>query len=247
MLHPDAETLLFGFSASPEFAPPDEITDATPIPRDTDPEVTAQARLLTALPNAFRWQNAHGPAEQATDLPPHFSHALLLRNSKEKTPRRIAMSAAVHRWLAWQAAYPERAPGEADTADPAGARAAAFLWEAIGTRRDFVSNRLRYAARCFEAAQIEAAYRWLLEATIATWQLPLAPAEALRTPSEQPLSDVLRRELIYFARAGSLPLKTLAARRLTHEAHHPDAQKTLHQLAFDLHPWVRAAARPSAR
>jgi hypothetical protein len=246
-LHLDADTLLFGFSGSLEFAAPDEITDATPIPHDTDPEITVQARMRTGPPDTFRWQNAGGPVEQATALPDHFSHALLLRSSVGKTPRRIGISAALHRWLAWHAAYPERAPDEADTADPSGALAAAFLWETIGTRRDFVSNRLRYAAQCFETAQIEGAYRWLLEAATATWQLPIAPATALGTPPEQPLSDVLRRELIYFARAGSLPLKTLAARRLTHEAHHPDARKTLHQLAFDLHPWVRAAVRPSSR
>lgn len=240
------EIILFGFAGPLEYLPPEEIDDSTPIPVDTDPQIIAQARLSAATAVGFHRQVADGLAVQEATHRPRFSHALCLQKSSVKAPRRDSIQAALHRWLAWHAAYPERAPHETDRTDPACTLAAAFLSEVIGTRRDFVSNRLRYAAQCFEAAQIAQAYHWLQEAGIAVWQLPAAPAEALRAPSEQPLSNLLRRELIYLARAGTLPLKTLAARRLTYERHYPDACKTLHQLRFDPDPWVRAAARPTS-
>ncbi|MCW3054090.1 MAG: hypothetical protein JWN14_3260 [Chthonomonadales bacterium] len=240
------EIFLFGFAGPLEFALPEEIDDTTSIPQDTDPQITAQARLLESPAGDFHWQNSEGPAEQGATLPTRFSHTLTLHPALEKTSRRVGVQAALHRWLAWYAAYPGRAPREGEASDPIGALAATFLHDSIGTRRDFVSNRLRYAAHCFEAAEISRAYRWLQEAAIAEWQLPVSSAEALRAPSDQSLSDMLRRELIYFARAGTLPLKTLAARRLTYERPHPDARKTLHQLCFDAHPWVRAAARPNS-
>lgn len=249
-LNTTQEVFLFGFAGPLEFDPPEEIDDSTPVPQDTDPRITAQARLLESSAGSLRWQNSEGPAEQGATLPPRFSHILALDPALEKTSRRVEVQAALHRWLAWYAAYPERAPREGEASEPMCALAAAFLHGAIGTRRDFVANRLRYAAHCFEAAEIPHAYRWLQEAAIAEWQLPASSAEALQTPSDQPLSDMLRRELVYFARAGTLPLKTLSARRLTYERHHPDARKTLHQLCFDAHPWVRAAARaasPSSR
>jgi len=240
------EVFLFGFAAPLEFEPPEEIDDSTPVPQDTDPRITAHARLLELSAEEFHWQNSEGPAEQGTTLPPRFSHTLTLHPALGKTSRRVGVQAALHRWLAWYAAYPERAPREGEASDPICALAATFLHDSIGTRHDLVSNRLRYAAHSFEAAQIPRAYWWLQEAVIAEWQLPASSAEALRAPSDQPLSDILRRELIYFARAGTLPMKTLSARRLTHECHHPDARKTLHQLRFDAHPWVRAAARPNS-
>jgi len=240
------EVFLFGFAGPLAFTPPEEIDDSTPIPQDTDPRITAQARLLESSAEEFHWQSREGPIEQGATLPARFSHTLTLHPGVEKTSRRVGLQAALHRWLAWYAAYPERAPREGEASDPMCAPAAAFLHGAIGTRRDFVSNRLRYAAHCFEAAEIARAYRYLLEAAIAEWQLPASSAEALRAPSDQSLSDMHRRELIYFARAGTLPLKTLAARRLRHERSHPDAGKTLHQLCFDAHPWVRAAARPGS-
>jgi hypothetical protein len=243
----DAAVLLFGFGASLEFLPPEEIDDATPLPRDADPAITAQARFVEVTANGLSWQNADGAVEraEAATLRTRFSHVLSLEKSGTKgLRRRRSLQSALHRWLAWQAAYPERAPREADLTDPACGLAAGFLAEAVGTRHDFVSNRLRYAARCFEAAQIERAFAWLQEAALAEWQLPAATAEALLAAPDLPLADVLRRELIYLARAGTPTLKTLAARRLTPECHHPDARKTLHQLCFDRDPWVRAAARP---
>lgn len=245
-LNKGKEIFLFGFATPLEYSPPEEIDDTTPIPQDTDPQITAQARLLESTTGGFSWQNANGLTESGATLRTYFSHALTLHPAVEKSARRPSIQAALHRWLAWYAAYPERAPREAGAYEPTVARTAAFLRDAIGTRHDFVSNRLRYAAHCFEAAEIARAYGWLLEAAIAEWQLPATSAEALRAPATQPLSDMLRRELIYFARAGILPLKTLAARRLTHERHRPDAHKTLHQLRFDAHPWVRAAVRPTS-
>jgi len=240
--------LLFGFAHSLEFVPPEEIDDSTPLPTASDPQITAQALYTAETAEDLFQQATVGSAEHDPLLRTRFSHALCLHYSGMKAPNRSSFLGALHRWLAWHAAYPERAPREADLTDPSCGLAAAFLSKAVGTRHDFISNRLRYAAQCFEAAQIECAYRWLQEASIAVWQLPEAAAEALRTPpGDLPLSDVLRRELIYLARAGTLALKTLAARRLTHERHHPDAHKTLHQLRFDLDPWVRAAARPALR
>jgi hypothetical protein len=237
-----AAILLFGFEGPLEFAPPDEIHDATPLPEKTDPKITAQALFLPSgskfSPRTY--EEAFG--EPAETLRLRFSHALFLSRSHTKTRRHDSIVALLHRWLAWHAAYPTRAPQEGDVMDPACSLTAAFLLEIAGTRRDYVSNRLRYAARHFEAAEIEAAYAWLLEAAIAGWQLPAAAAEALLASPDHPMPDLLRRELIYFARAGILPLKTLAARRLTRERHHPDAAKTLHQLRFDPDPWVRAAA-----
>ena len=242
--HPDRPVLLFGFASAVEFSPPEEIDDSTPLPENDDPQITAQALLSEALSDSQTGQHAEGSLGGVVLLPSRFSHTLTLDNKGSKERRGISLQGAVHRWIAWQAAYPQRAPREADLADPACGRAAAFLAEMVGTRRDFVSNRLRYAARCFEAAEIERAYRWLREAGLDAWQLPTAMAEALLTAPNQPLTDVPRRELIYLARAGTPTLKTLAARRLTYERHSPDARKTLHQLRFDSDPWVRAAARP---
>ena len=239
--------LLLGFAASLEFSPPEEIDDATPLPVDGDPQITAQSFYPEVGADRLRRQYSEGSVEyeaRAT-LPRHFSHAFTLEKSGTKERRRSGLQAALHRWLAFHAAYPERTPREADLTEPACGLAAAFLSEVVGTRRDFVSNRLRYAAQCFESAQFKNAYRWLQEAGLATWQLPAATAEALLTAPDLPLSDILRRELIYLARAGTPTLKTLATRRLTRECHHPDARKTLHQLCFDRDPWVRAAARPT--
>lgn len=227
----DTEQILVGFAAPLLFSPPEEINDATPLPGDTDPPITAMEVGTKA-------------ADAEETLPSLFSYRLVLQRSETKMRRKESVQAALYRWLAWYAAYPERAPLEADSSDPVAPLAAAFLMEVVGTRRDFVSNRLRYAARCLEAAQIAAAYGWLREAGVAAWQLPAAGAQALLSAPEHPLSNTLRQELIYLARAGTLPLKTLAARRLTYELHHPDARKTLHQLRFDPSPWVRVAARP---
>ena len=241
--HDSGVLLRIGFAGSLEFSPPEEINDATPLPADADPPITAQGRFQESTSDGHAPEIEDSLVAYEATLRPRFSHALHLAKSGPVRPHRASLYSALLRWLAWHAAYPERAPHEADRAELTCGPAAAFLSEASSTRHDFVSNRLRYAARCFEAAQIEDAYRWLLEAGIAVWQLPPVPAEALLTPPDLPLSDVLRRELIYLARAGTLPLKTLAAHRLTYERHHLDAHKTLHQLCFDPDPWVRAAAR----
>ena len=238
--------LLFGFAAPLEFSPPDEIDDSTPLPAEADPEIAGQALCPDATVKRLFRQDAQGPAacDETAALRTRFSHVLFLRRSVKRELRRDSVRAALHRWLAWHAAYPERAPREADLTEPSCGPAADFLREVVGTRRDFVSNRLRYAAECFDLAQVENAYRWLQEAGLAAWQLPAAISESLCAAPERPLSDRLRRELIYLARAGTPTLKTLATRRLTHERHHLDARKTLHQLCFDHDPWVRAAARP---
>lgn len=235
----DSIHLLIGFATPLGFIPPEEINDATPLPTATDPSITAQQL------RPERIADDHSKGDMASDRV-DCTYLLTLRRGETKPLRRESVQAALHRWLAWHAAYPEHAPREEDLQDPACALAAAFLSEVIGTRRDFVSNRLRYAARSFEAAQIASGYSWLLEAGIALWQLPAAAANALLTAPASPLSETLRQELIYLARAGALPLKALAARRLTHERHHPDARKTLHQLRFDADPWIRAASRPTA-
>ena len=238
--------ILFGFAAPLEFAQPEEIDDATPLPRNDDPQITAQRLFVEATENGVRRENAAGDAgwEDAATFRARFSHVLLLDRFATKVLRRVGTRTALHRWSAWHAAYPDRAPREGDLADPVCESAAAFLLEVVGTRRDFVSNRLRSAARCFEAARIECAYGHLREAGVAAYELPATMAQALLTDPSLPLSDVLRREAIYLARAGTPVLKTLAARRLTYERHQLDARKTLHQLRFDPDPWVRAAARP---
>ncbi len=237
---------LFAFEGTLEFLAPDEINDATPLPQNDDPRLLAQVRLLEVSAERLQWQERSGKLVQSLpeEFRTRFSHFLRLERSAENLlPRTQVTHAALVRWLEHDAAYPETSPREGDLQEPSSALAAAFLHDTVKTRRDYVSNRLRYAARCFEAAQVRRAYDWLLQALIVEWELSAA-GEALLTPPSLPLTDTQRRELIYLARAGTSTLKILAARRLTHERHHPDARKTLHQLRFDADSWVRAAARP---
>ncbi len=241
----ETEVCLLAFDGALELLPPEEIDDATPPPENSDPIILSHARLIKADDGRTYWHD--GAGQMTSDLPEifrgHFGYALTLDRANVKTsPRSIIAQEALCRWLEHSAAYPERAQREAEISDDSSLLAAAFLQETIKNRRDFASNRLRYAAQYFEAGQAIRAYDWLRQAVLAKWSLP-AVADALLTPSSQHLSESVLRELVYLARAGTSTLKILAARRLTHE-HHPDVLKTLHQLRFDQHPWVRAAARP---
>ena len=170
------------------------------------------------------------------------------RKSSPRLRRRQGVRAALLRWLAYSAAFPNRVPTAAEKDAPIRAASAAFLREITGASGGGpVATRLRRAARLFDAtpsdSTLDEARLFLREAVLLELQLPLIVQNALLTSPDLPLSDIARRELIYMARAGTRDVKTLAARRLAGERHHPDAHSTLEQLAADAHPWVRAAAQ----
>jgi hypothetical protein len=134
--------------------------------------------------------------------------------------------------------------------------AAEFLCELAGTRRSAFANRLRYAATLFVREAQEAwtpllqtqhaattlvrraqsweqeAVGYLMEAVVIALHLPAAAGRALLEPPEEPLTGIALQEMIYLARAGSPPLRLLAARRLT-GSDHPQAVSTLTQLLYD--------------
>jgi hypothetical protein len=134
--------------------------------------------------------------------------------------------------------------------------AADFLLELAGTRRSAFANRLRYAAELFSREAQEAlsplmqapraaptllrraeewekeAVGYLMEAVVIALRLPPIMARALQGPPEEPLFGMALQEMIYLARAGSPPLRTLAARRLA-GSDHPQAVSTLTQLLYD--------------
>lgn len=134
--------------------------------------------------------------------------------------------------------------------------ASEFLRELAGTRRTAFANRLRYAADIFAREAREAlgpiptappaapdlirraeaweqeAVGYLMEAIVIALRLPKTTGSALLEPPEKPLTGMALQEMIYLARAGSPPFRTLAARRLT-GSDHPQALSTLTQLLYD--------------
>lgn len=143
--------------------------------------------------------------------------------------------------------------------------ASEFLRELAGTRRTAFANRLRYAADIFAREAQEAlgpipaaphgapdllrrAEAWereavgdLMEAIVIALRLPEPTGTALLEPPEEPLSGMALQEMIYLARAGSPPFRTLAARRLA-GSDHPQALSTLTQLLYDPEEMTREMA-----
>jgi hypothetical protein len=195
----------------------------------------------------IRWREAEGEEMRASVAAfcGLFTHALILRRAQRKGQRRANIQAALRRWIAFAAAYPERIPTTGPDDAPVRAYAADFLREIIGKKRDPVANRLRRAAEAFAAADIESALFSLRTAVLLDLHLPALAQRALLSPPSQPLTDVERREMVYLARAGTRDMKALAARRLETERGHSEADSTLEQLGYDPDDWVRAAARSS--
>jgi choline dehydrogenase-like flavoprotein len=222
--------------------------------REDDERAVTRQGIVTALDvggeGRIAWHDVAGQEHGAIPAAfrQEFSHYLRLRRAQSKGGRRANLLAALRRWIAFVAAYPDRTPTPG--AEDASVRAAAaqFLREVAGKSRTAVANRLRRAAAGLEAAQtdedIGAALLSLREAALWEMRLPASALDALLLPPSVPLTDVERREMIYLARAGTRDLRVLAARRLASERHHADARRTLEQLVHTPDAWVRAAATP---
>jgi hypothetical protein len=190
------------------------------------------------------WRDAESGAQEtpATEFRRLFTHMLNLRRAAAQGTRRAHIHSALRRWVVFAAAYPDRI----STTDPLDAsshfHAAAFLKQAAGKQRDAISNRLRLAGERFSESEPESALSLLRDAVLREMHLPAMVYHALSLPVSLPLTDLERRELIYLARAGTRDLKVLSAQRLAPEHTSPEVRRTLEQLAYDLDPWVRAAA-----
>jgi hypothetical protein len=135
--------------------------------------------------------------------------------------------------------------------------AAAFCLELAGKQRTPWAVRLRRAAECFarEAAMLKdetdsssfilhpSSFRtaaelaaegthYVLEAALLGLRLPPELCRTLLEPPDAPLPGTAQHEMIYLARAGTRPLRQLAARRLA-GSHHSQTVATLAQLLYD--------------
>src|SRR5581483_4112677 len=222
--------------------------------RKDDERAVMRQGIVTALDvsgtGRIAWHDIAGQEHGAilAAFRQEFSHYLRLRHAQSKGGRRANLLAALRRWIAFAAAYPDRIVTAGAEDAPVRAAATAFLREIAGKSRTPVANRLRRAAAGLEAAQtdedIGAALLSLREAALWEMRLPAPALDALLLPPSVLLTDVERREMIYLARAGTRALRVLAARRLASERHHADARRTLEQLAYAPDAWVRAAATP---
>jgi hypothetical protein len=220
-----------------------------------EPEVVVRQALVTDVAlrsgagDAVTIATSDGRIEVVTAavVRQRYTHALLLRRHKAKGAIRANRQAALARWVAFEAAFPERVIGVKEADAPERAMAAEFLHLSAGGRHDRASNLLRRAAALLatpdDAESISQAFELLREHLCLTLHLPHAQTHAVLAPPDSPLSDPQRSELIYLARAATRDLKVLAARRLTHERSHSDAERTLEQLLHDPDPLVRGAAR----
>lgn len=180
-----------------------------------------------------------------TALRPRFSHVIRLRATEARGHRLANILSALLRGEAFADAFPQRALTEKRRDAERRVLAAEFLAEIAGTKRDPASVRLRRASAAFESASVPShlaeARSHVREAIFLAMRLPSNIQRALLLPPDLSLSGVERRELIYLARAGTLFLKILATRRLSFLPASPDICRTLEQLAFDRHSWVRAS------
>jgi hypothetical protein len=148
--------------------------------------------------------------------------------------------------------------------------AAAFLYGLAGVQRTAYANRLRRAADLLSRetadhltpltalsrkavlqvapALIEGAVRLaehaaylLAEAVFIALHLPAAAVDGLLQPLDERLSGMAHQEMLYLARAGTPPLRLLAARRLA-GSEGPQVVSTLGQLLYDADYRVQQAA-----
>jgi hypothetical protein len=212
--------------------------------RNSERTATAQALVSEVDGDAITWQVGEDRTTgSASELRRAFSHLLRICRAGVRGSRRVHIHAALMRWIAFSAAYPERVPSADQKDDVVRACATAFLEAVAGAQRSPTATRLRRAMECLRNADVEAALLHVREALFREMRLPAVVQGALLSLPSTPLSDVERRELIYLARAGTRELKTLAARRLQPESRLRDVYHTLEQLGYDPDAWVRAAAR----
>jgi hypothetical protein len=102
---------------------------------------------------------------------------------------------------------------------------------------------MRRAAEAVEAGALSEAMNLLREGVLRELCLPTPIQSALLRDPSEPLSAIERQELIYLARAGTPEMKTLAGRRLQAERGRREVLRTLQQLCYDAHAWVRASAQ----
>ncbi len=179
-----------------------------------------------------------------------YSHALLLQKAT-KGVQSEHVRRALRRWVTFRAAYPKRifSPTEIDI--PLRELAAEFFMELAGEKRDFASNRLRYAAAMLNEYTLEDDIHevFLLLSEIVLRDFHLTPsASRFLLDFEHAPTELQVRELIYLARAGTRELKILSIDRLQVEWYHQDSfhkeiRATIRQLRYDPDLWVRAAAR----
>ena len=179
-----------------------------------------------------------------------YSHAMLLRQSA-KGVRSEHVRRALRRWVTFRAAYPERVFDHNEIDTPLRELAAEFFLELAGEKRDFVSNRLRFAAGMLgEYTMQEDLHEvFLLLSEIVLRDFHLTPsASRFLLDFEYAPTELQVRELIYLARAGTRELKILSIDRLQVEWYSPESfdkeiRATIRQLRYDPDLWVRAAAR----
>lgn len=181
------------------------------------------------------------------ELVGRYSHVLGFSKATGRRSRAAEVEAAIRHWTLFARACPSRLIRASVEDRPRRERAGAF-WRALaGAGRTPGARRLHRLAELLEKAstseEIQRGVDLLLELACPPLMLPPLVVEALRAPTNQILTDIERRELIYIARAGTPTLRTLAVARLRSEREFPDVRSTLAQLAFDADPWVREASR----
>jgi hypothetical protein len=159
---------------------------------------------------------------------------------------------------------------QADAWNDAHRAAAVFLHGLAGAQRTAYANRLRRAAELLAketadyltpltilsrkavpqeapalmdgaARSAEDAAHLLAEAVFIALHLPAVAVDALLQQSGEPLSGMALQEMLYLARAGTPPLRLLAARRLA-GSEGPQVVSTLGQLLYDADYRVRQTA-----
>ena len=224
-----------------------------------DPQISDQAVLLSlqrgecVLEGRNRGggeKNAAPPGIEAVpygQLVGRYSHLLGFKRATSRGRRTAQIEAAVRHWTLFATACPSRFV-RASVEDRVRRERAGVFWRTLaGGGHTPVSRRLHRLAGLLEKGtspdDIQQGLDLLLELACLPLMLPPLVEEALRAPRNQILTDIERRELIYLARAGTRDLRILAVARLRPEREFPEVRSTLAQLAYDVDPWVREAAR----
>ncbi|HLI48541.1 MAG TPA: hypothetical protein VKV18_07650 [Chthonomonas sp.] len=253
--------VLFGLDVGTEPYPPlypeeaQGSTETSPKTLSPLPSADAPIRYQLCLSRAPQksqesskifWSRAPFPSiklDEALGTTP-FLLLLSLRRTTRKGRLSRHLQEALQRYAAFIVAFPHRLPRATAPDLPIRHRAAAFLQALAGQKRHRMANRLRWAAQLLSEGhteeEIDTAYALIVEAACLSFQVSHEVEMALALPTQSPLSQVQRHELIYLSRAGTPELRTLAAARLVAEAEQPHVQATLRALQFDPDPRVRA-------
>ena len=161
-------------------------------------------------------------------------HTALLRVSRatRKGGLRENREAAIQRWATLFLAYPERTIRRSVEVENATSLPAAFLAEIAGNRKDSLALRWRKASEAMSGGDIELAWELILETALRTLNLPDRLFSTLNAPPEFVLHPSEKRELLYFARAGTRSLRLFAMRRLASELQDREIRTTFEALVY---------------